>query len=43
MFQLHTKTFHLGDGREITIETGKLARQADGSALVRMGKCAILA
>ncbi|MGI9191486.1 MAG: polyribonucleotide nucleotidyltransferase [Chitinophagaceae bacterium] len=43
MFQLHTKTFNLGDGREITIETGKLARQADGSALVRMGKCAILA
>jgi polyribonucleotide nucleotidyltransferase len=43
MFKLHTKTFNLGDGREITIETGKLARQADGSALVRMGKCAILA
>ena len=43
MFKLHTKTFDLGDGREITIETGKLARQADGAALVRMGKCAILA
>ena len=43
MFQLKSKTFDLGDGREITIETGKLARQADGSALVRMGKCAILA
>ena len=33
----------MGDGRMITIETGKLARQADGSALVRMGNCAILA
>ncbi len=43
MFQLKTKTFDIGDGRQITIETGKLARQADGSALVRMGKCALLA
>lgn len=43
MFQVHTKSFDLGDGRQISIETGKLARQADGSALVRMGKCAILA
>lgn len=43
MFNLKTKTFDLGDGRQITIETGKLARQADGSALVRMGNCAILA
>lgn len=43
MFNLKTKTFDIGDGRQITIETGKLARQADGSALVRMGKCAILA
>src|SRR6202007_3222990 len=33
----------LGDGREITIETGKMARQADGSAVVRMGNCMILA
>ncbi len=43
MFNLITKTFDIGDGRQVTIETGKLARQADGSALVRMGKCAILA
>ncbi|MBL7765881.1 MAG: polyribonucleotide nucleotidyltransferase [Chitinophagaceae bacterium] len=43
MFNLKSKTFDIGDGRMITIETGKLARQADGSALVRMGKCAILA
>ncbi|NPA33944.1 MAG: polyribonucleotide nucleotidyltransferase [Chlorobi bacterium] len=31
------------DGKEITIETGKLARQADGSALVRCGKTVLLA
>ncbi len=43
MFNLKTKTFDIGDGRQITIETGKLARQADGAALVKMGKCAILA
>ncbi len=43
MFNLKAKTFDIGDGRQITIETGKLARQADGSALVKMGKCAILA
>ncbi|MDQ6609748.1 MAG: hypothetical protein M3Y85_08000, partial [Bacteroidota bacterium] len=29
-----SKTFSLGDGREITIETGRLARQADGSVTV---------
>ncbi|MEZ5046965.1 MAG: polyribonucleotide nucleotidyltransferase [Chitinophagaceae bacterium] len=43
MFNLKQKTFDIGDGRMITLETGKLARQADGSVLVRMGKCAILA
>jgi len=32
----------LGDGREITIETGKLAKQAHGSVVVTMGKCMIL-
>ena len=36
-------SFNLGDGREISIETGKLARQADGSVMVRMGKCMLLA
>ena len=36
-------SFKLADGREITIETGKLARQADGSVVVRMGKCMLLA
>ena len=30
-----TKTITMGDGREITIETGKLAKQADGSVVVR--------
>src|SRR5215218_2538108 len=38
-----SKTFHIGDGREITIETGKLARQADGAVTVRQGNCMILA
>jgi polyribonucleotide nucleotidyltransferase len=36
-------TFPLPDGREISIETGKLAKQADGSVVVRMGDCMILA
>lgn len=33
----------LGDGRTISIETGKLAKQADGSVVVRSGDCMILA
>ena len=32
----------LGDGREISIETGKLAKQAHGSVVVRSGKCMLL-
>ncbi|HSF53830.1 MAG TPA: polyribonucleotide nucleotidyltransferase [Algoriphagus sp.] len=40
---LITKTIHLQDGREITIETGALAKQADGSVVVRMGKAMLLA
>lgn len=36
-------SFKLNDGREITIETGKLARQADGAAVVRLGNCMLLA
>ncbi len=36
-------TFDIGDGRIVTIETGKLARQADGSVTVRLGNCIILA
>ena len=38
-----TKTIELRDGREITIETGKLAKQADGSVVVRMGDTMLLA
>jgi polyribonucleotide nucleotidyltransferase len=38
-----TKTCQLPDGRTITIETGKLARQADGSVVLRMGNTMILA
>ena len=33
----------MADGRDITIESGKLARQADGSVVVRMGNCMLLA
>src|SRR6478672_6931782 len=36
-------TFDIGDGRIVTIETGKLARQADGAVTVRQGNCVILA
>jgi polyribonucleotide nucleotidyltransferase len=38
-----TKTFDIGDGRTITIETGKLAKQADGSVVVKMGDTMLLA
>ncbi len=38
-----TKTITMGDGRTITIETGKLAKQADGSVMVRMGNTMLLA
>ncbi len=38
-----SQSFQLPDGREVTIETGKLAAQAHGSALVRMGKLMLLA
>ena len=38
-----TKSFNLKDGREITIETGKLAKQSDGSVVVKMGKTMLLA
>ncbi len=37
------KTIALPDGREITIETGKLAKQADGAVELRMGKTMLLA
>jgi polyribonucleotide nucleotidyltransferase len=38
-----SRTCALPDGREITIETGKLARQADGSVVLRMGNTMLLA
>ncbi|TSA26344.1 MAG: polyribonucleotide nucleotidyltransferase, partial [Bacteroidetes bacterium] len=37
------KKFQLNDGREITIETGRLARQADGAVVVKMGGTMLLA
>jgi polyribonucleotide nucleotidyltransferase len=37
------KTITLNDGRTIEIETGKLAKQADGSVVVRMGDTMLLA
>jgi polyribonucleotide nucleotidyltransferase len=36
-------TFDIGGGRMVTIETGKLARQADGAVTVSLGNCVILA
>jgi polyribonucleotide nucleotidyltransferase len=41
--QAIVKTFDIGDGRMISIETGKLAKQADGSVVVRMGNTMLLA
>ena len=38
-----TKTIQLADGRTITIETGKVAKQADGSVMLRMGNTVLLA
>ncbi len=38
-----TKTVSLPDGRTITIETGKLAKQADGAVTLRMGNTVLLA
>ncbi|MES2734656.1 MAG: polyribonucleotide nucleotidyltransferase [Bacteroidota bacterium] len=42
-FNIITKTIDLADGRKITIETGKLAKQADGAVVVRMGDTMLLA
>lgn len=36
-------TFDIADGQQVTIETGKLARQADGAVTVRQGNCILLA
>jgi len=37
------KSFDIGDGRQVSIETGRLARQADGSVTVTMGNSILLA
>ncbi len=41
--QVITKKINLKDGREIILETGKLAKQANGSAVIRMGNTMLLA
>lgn len=43
MIQPITKSIDLGDGRTITLETGKLAKQADGAVMLRMGNTMMLA
>jgi polyribonucleotide nucleotidyltransferase len=43
MFKIIEKVIDLEDGRQITIQTGKLARQADGAVMVKMGKTMLLA
>jgi polyribonucleotide nucleotidyltransferase len=43
MFKVKEKIIDLGDGRTITLETGRMARQADGSVLLKMGKTMLLA
>ena len=43
MNQAIIKTIDIGDGRIITIETGRLAKQADGAVVVRMGDTMLMA
>ena len=43
MFKVKEKIIDLGDGRTITLETGRMARQANGSVLLKMGKTMLLA
>jgi len=43
MYNSFVKTIKLSDGRTIEIETGKLAKQADGSVVLRMGNTILLA
>jgi len=40
--KVHTQIIELGDGRTISIETGKLAKQAHGSVVVKMGNAMLL-
>ena len=41
--KIFTQEIRLEDGRIITLETGKIAKQADGSVVVKMGDCMLLA
>ena len=43
MFKVKEKIIDLGDGKIITLETGRMARQANGSVLLKMGKTMLLA
>lgn len=43
LLQPKSVTFDIGGGRMVTIETGKMARQADGAVTVRLGNCILLA
>ena len=43
MFKIIEKTIDLGNGRTITLQTGKLARQANGAVLLKMGNTMLLA
>jgi len=42
-YKVHNQTIDLGNGREITLETGKLAKQADGSIVLKSGNTMLLA
>ena len=42
-YTVHNQTIDLGNGREISIETGKLAKQAHGSVVVKSGNTMLLA
>lgn len=43
MFNIIQKKIDLGDGREIILETGKIAKQADGSVVLKLGRTMLLA
>jgi polyribonucleotide nucleotidyltransferase len=43
MLQPKSVTFDIGGGRMVSLETGKMARQADGAVVLRQGNCMILA
>ena len=42
MFKIHKKQFDTGDGNIIEIETGKLAKQADGAVTVQLGETIVV-